>query len=391
MFEGLRGLFTKQKRELAEEEKLPYERKQQEALRKRPQEGVGALTDSTDKVIEDIDAVLKDNKADLRASKVEDERGQKESAEKRGFFGTIGKKGREAGRFVKTIAKELRHKPELRKEIAKRSEIGLARLFRLKGLQDIALLVTGKGDIADLAKGMIGKEREMQTVQDKVAAYSEVIKAHRDEFVGSIQKTRMKRVLDLLGKSEEEITEAQLPPKEVELHFLRAELQEKSPKFLEGKTETEIQKFLVKQWNQNRYLSYKQELEARGIYIVWARSEDIENKPDKLKEIQARIESKHRADPEKAGIPVEVLIENDGRNDVFRKGLRQGIKDIRAATSPGRAKGERQDEGFSAYTEVKKDRQKTALRELATVASETAKTAAEIKLEEELQEARVIP
>ena len=325
MFKRLRGLFSQPNEKLQQEDQLPYEDEQ-----------VPALLEDTNRLLGKIDNVLEENEDDFRPSEisVSDEQTQNESAEKRGFFGVIGKKSREAGKWVsetaregaegaKKIASALRQNPELRKEIASKLEVGAERWLSLKGGGDILKAFAGKGDIASLARGMFEKSGEIKSAQEKVEMYGTVIEAHRKEFEDSVKMNRFNRVLELLGKNEEEIAE------------------------------------ITKDgYNNDLYLQYKHALEAAGTYIVWARQG--EENSDKLKETKARIESKHRADPEKAGAPVKVLIIEDGRNDVFRKGLEQWKKeDIQKITEEKRGK----------HTRVNRDQQEIVRRVLATIAA----------------------
>ncbi len=315
-----------------------YEQEQQENLRKKPQEGVGDLLESTDDLLGKIDDVLKEDKeVDLEASEAsyepeQNEPDQKESAKKRGFFGEIWRKSREAGQWVsetaregaegaKKIASALRQNSELRKEIAKKLEVGAERWLSLKGGGDILKAFVGKGDLASLVKGMFEKSGEIERAQTQVEGYGKIIEAHRKEFKDQVQMTRMERVLQLLGKSKEESAE------------------------------------ITKQgYNEDVYRQYKQELEKTGTYIVWAQ-QGHEN-DDKLKETKARIESNHRADQEKAGVP-RVLIENDNRNDVFREELKKRKEDIENITKEKRGK----------HTRVNRDQQPIVRRVLATIAA----------------------
>ena len=299
-------------------------------------EQVPALLEDTNRLLGKIDNVLEENEDDFRPSEisVSDEQTQNESAEKRGFFGVIGKKSREAGKWVsetaregaegaKKIASALRQNPELRKEIASKLEVGAERWLSLKGGGDILKAFAGKGDIASLARGMFEKSGEIKSAQEKVEMYGTVIEAHRKEFEDSVKMNRFNRVLELLGKNEEEIAE------------------------------------ITKDgYNNDLYLQYKHALEAAGTYIVWARQG--EENSDKLKETKARIESKHRADPEKNEITVKVLILEDGRNDVFRKGLKQGKEVIQEKIT---------EEKRGKHTRVNRDQQEIVRRVLATIAA----------------------
>ncbi len=336
MFERLRGLFSRQDEELQKKEPSSYENKQQEELRKKLQEGADV---SINGVIDNINEALQANAEDIETSKIisgpeQDEPvQQKESAEKRGFFGAFGRKSKEAGKWVsetaregaegvKKIASALRQNPELRKEIASKLEVGAERWLSLKGGADILKAFAGKGDLASLVRGMFEKSGEIHRAQEKVEMYGTVIEEHRKEFKDFVQMNRFKRVLEFLGKNEEE----------------RAEITKDG-------------------YNNDLYLQYKQELESAGTYIVWARH-GHEN-ADKLKETKARVESRHIADAEKAGVTIRVLIENDGRNDVFREELKKRKEDIENITKEKRGK----------HTRVNRANQEIVGRTLATIAA----------------------